>query len=98
MAARAPRCAHAALRDRRHCRRRLDCRRKGEETSMKDCIFCRIARGEIPAAVVRRTDDAIAFHDVDPQAPTHVLVIPRSEERRVGKRCRWRWWWVEGSM
>jgi len=43
---------------------------------MKDCIFCRIARGEIPAAVVRRTDDAIAFHDVDPQAPTHVLVIP----------------------
>lgn len=43
---------------------------------MSDCIFCRIARGEIPAGVVRRTDEAVAFHDVDPQAPTHVLVIP----------------------
>ena len=43
---------------------------------MKDCIFCRIGRGEIPAGIVKRSDDAVAFHDVDPQAPTHVLVIP----------------------
>jgi histidine triad (HIT) family protein len=41
-----------------------------------DCIFCRIAAGEIPASVVRRTEEAVAFHDLTPQAPTHVLVIP----------------------
>jgi histidine triad (HIT) family protein len=41
-----------------------------------DCIFCRIASGEIPAKVVKRTADAVAFHDLNPQAPVHVLVIP----------------------
>lgn len=41
------------------------------------CIFCRIGRGEIPAKLVRQDDDIIAFHDIDPKAPTHVLVIPR---------------------
>ncbi len=40
------------------------------------CIFCRIASGEIPARVVARTDHALAFHDLTPQAPVHVLVIP----------------------
>ena len=43
---------------------------------MSDCIFCRIASGEIPAAVVARTADAVAFRDLNPQAPIHVLVIP----------------------
>lgn len=43
---------------------------------MADCIFCRIAAGEIPATIVRRTDEAVAFRDLNPQAPTHVLVIP----------------------
>jgi histidine triad (HIT) family protein len=43
---------------------------------MTDCIFCRIASGEIPATIVDRTDDAVAFRDLDPKAPTHVLVIP----------------------
>jgi len=43
---------------------------------MADCIFCRIAGGEIPAKVVRRTEDVVAFHDLNPQAPVHVLVIP----------------------
>ena len=43
---------------------------------MNDCIFCRIAAGEIPAAIVRRTADVVAFRDLDPKAPTHVLVIP----------------------
>lgn len=42
------------------------------------CIFCRIARGEIPADVIARSDHAIAFRDLAPQAPTHVLVIPIS--------------------
>lgn len=43
---------------------------------MSDCIFCRIVSGEIPAQVVARTDDAVAFHDLNPQAPVHVLVVP----------------------
>jgi len=44
---------------------------------MAGCIFCGIARGEVPAKVVLENDDVIAFHDLDPKAPTHVLVIPR---------------------
>ena len=43
---------------------------------MADCIFCRIASGEIPAQVVGRTPDVLAFRDLNPQAPVHVLVIP----------------------
>lgn len=43
---------------------------------MTNCIFCRIAAGEIPASIVKRTADAVAFRDLNPQAPTHVLVIP----------------------
>jgi len=41
------------------------------------CIFCGIAQGEVPARTVLETDDVVAFHDLDPKAPTHVLVIPR---------------------
>ena len=41
-----------------------------------DCLFCKIVAGEIPAALVRRTDRLMAFRDVSPQAPLHVLVIP----------------------
>jgi histidine triad (HIT) family protein len=43
----------------------------------QSCIFCRIATGEIPAKVVREDEATIAFRDIDPKAPTHVLVIPR---------------------
>lgn len=43
---------------------------------MTDCIFCRIAAGQIPATIIAKNDDAIAFRDLNPQAPTHVLVIP----------------------
>ena len=43
---------------------------------MADCLFCKIVAGEIPAKIVKRTDDAVAFHDIDPKAPVHVLVIP----------------------
>jgi histidine triad (HIT) family protein len=42
-----------------------------------DCIFCRIAAGEIPAKIVFSDDRVVAFRDTNPQAPTHVLVIPR---------------------
>ena len=41
------------------------------------CIFCGIAKGEVPARTVLETEDVIAFRDLDPKAPTHVLVIPR---------------------
>ncbi|MGZ5442702.1 MAG: histidine triad nucleotide-binding protein [Thermoanaerobaculia bacterium] len=41
------------------------------------CLFCRIASGEIPAKKVHEDADVVAFHDINPQAPTHVLVIPR---------------------
>jgi histidine triad (HIT) family protein len=43
----------------------------------QSCPFCRIVRGEIPAAVVFESDHSVAFRDLDPQAPTHILVIPR---------------------
>jgi histidine triad (HIT) family protein len=43
---------------------------------MADCLFCRIVAGEIPAKIAKRSGDAMAFHDVDPKAPVHVLVIP----------------------
>ncbi len=44
---------------------------------MSQCLFCRIAAGEIPAKVIYSDDDVIAFHDINPQAPLHALVIPR---------------------
>ena len=44
---------------------------------MSDCLFCGIASGEIPAKTVRESPRVIAFRDINPQAPTHVLVIPR---------------------
>ncbi|CAN5871602.1 HIT domain-containing protein [soil metagenome] len=43
---------------------------------MADCLFCRIVAGEIPATIVKRSDEAIAFRDIDARAPAHVLVIP----------------------
>ncbi|MBC7298738.1 MAG: HIT domain-containing protein [Demequina sp.] len=43
---------------------------------MTDCLFCRIAAGDIPADIVARTDNVIAFRDIDPKAPVHVLVVP----------------------
>jgi histidine triad (HIT) family protein len=43
-----------------------------------DCIFCRIARGEIKTSFVAENDEAVAFRDVSPKAPFHVLVIPRT--------------------
>ncbi|MFB9909221.1 histidine triad nucleotide-binding protein [Allokutzneria oryzae] len=42
-----------------------------------DCLFCRIAVGEIPAKIVHESENVLAFRDINPQAPTHVLVIPR---------------------
>lgn len=43
----------------------------------EDCLFCRILSGDIPAEIIHESDTAIAFRDINPQAPTHVLIIPR---------------------
>lgn len=45
---------------------------------MEGCIFCRIVRGEIPATVVYESSDAVAFEDVNPMAPVHVVVVPKT--------------------
>ena len=44
---------------------------------MTDCLFCRIVRKEIPATIVAENDACVAFRDIDPKAPLHVLIIPR---------------------
>jgi len=43
---------------------------------VNDCIFCKVASGAIPAAVLKQSDRFVAFRDINPQAPTHFLVIP----------------------
>ena len=43
---------------------------------MSDCLFCKIRDGEIPCEKVYENDDVMAFRDVNPQAPTHILIIP----------------------
>ncbi|HFQ80867.1 MAG TPA: histidine triad nucleotide-binding protein [Desulfobacterales bacterium] len=48
---------------------------------MSDCIFCKIAAGEIPADKLYEDDEVVAFWDLDPQAPKHFLVIPKSHLR-----------------
>ena len=45
-------------------------------TASADCLFCKIASGAIPAQVVRRGDGMLAFRDINPQAPVHLLIIP----------------------
>ncbi len=44
---------------------------------MSDCLFCKIGRGEGPADIVRENEQFVAFRDINPQAPTHILAIPR---------------------
>ena len=48
-----------------------------------ECLFCRIVAGEVPATVVRDSEHALAFRDINPQAPTHVLVVPKDHHRDV---------------
>ena len=42
-----------------------------------DCLFCKIVSGDVPAKIVRETERTLAFRDINPQAPTHVLVVPK---------------------
>ena len=51
--------------------------------AVADCLFCRIAAGDIPADLVREGERVIAFRDINPQAPVHVLVVPREHHTDV---------------
>lgn len=50
---------------------------------MSDCIFCRIAAGEIPADIVHSDDQVVAFRDIAPVAPSHIVVIPRAHHADI---------------
>jgi histidine triad (HIT) family protein len=51
---------------------------------MSDCLFCGMVAGDVPADVVLESDRVLAFRDINPQAPTHVLVIPKEHHPTVG--------------
>jgi histidine triad (HIT) family protein len=66
---------------------------------MSDCLFCKIVKGELPAKKVHEDADTVAFQDINPQAPTHLIVVPRkhiptmndigeADEALVGKLFR----------
>ena len=50
---------------------------------MEDCLFCKIARKEIPSSIIYEDDMSLAFNDINPQAPTHILVIPKKHIRSL---------------
>lgn len=52
---------------------------------MSDCLFCKIAAGDIPSNKVYEDDQVFAFYDIDPQAPTHFLVIPKAHIGSCGE-------------
>jgi histidine triad (HIT) family protein len=50
-----------------------------------DCIFCKIIRKEIPSNIAYEDDDVLAFHDINPAAPVHILIIPKVHVAKVGE-------------
>jgi histidine triad (HIT) family protein len=52
---------------------------------MEDCLFCRIVAGDLPATVVHETGHTLAFRDIAPVAPVHVVVIPKAHHRDIGE-------------
>lgn len=50
---------------------------------MNDCIFCKIIAGQIPSAVVFEDEDVFAFRDINPQAPQHILVVPKKHMEKL---------------
>jgi histidine triad (HIT) family protein len=51
--------------------------KKAEETYMSDCVFCKIVKGEIPCTKVYEDEQVLAFDDIQPMAPVHVILIPK---------------------
>ena len=51
---------------------------------MQDCIFCKIAAGEIPSTIVYEDDRVLAFEDLNPQMPVHTLIIPKEHYANIG--------------
>lgn len=49
----------------------------------ENCLFCKIAKGEIPAKLAYQDEQYVAFHDINPQAPTHILIVPRRHIRTL---------------
>ena len=54
----------------------------------EDCLFCKIVAGDIPAEIVHETETTVAFRDVAPQMPVHVLVVPRHHHRTAAVLAR----------
>ena len=52
--------------------------------TMDNCVFCKISRGEIPAKKVYEDEHTLAFHDINPKAPIHILVIPKTFSKDLG--------------
>ena len=52
--------------------------------SENDCLFCKIGRGEVPASKLLEDDDMVAFRDINPQAPVHILIVPREHIPSLG--------------
>lgn len=52
---------------------------------MDDCLFCNISRGKIPTKMLHEDEDLVAFRDVDPQAPLHILIVPKAHIESAGQ-------------
>lgn len=52
---------------------------------MDDCIFCKIVKKEIPSDIIYEDDEAISFNDINPQAPTHFLIVPKKHIPNIGE-------------
>ncbi len=55
----------------------------GQAEGQADCLFCKIIARQIPAAIVKEGDHFVAIRDINPQAPTHILVIPKEHASRI---------------
>ncbi len=59
------------------------------QTQNPDCLFCKIVKGDIPSKIIYQDEKCVAFHDIDPQAPVHFLVIPKAHIGSCGEITKW---------
>jgi histidine triad (HIT) family protein len=55
------------------------------EVEMQDCVFCKIVSGEIPSKLIDQTEHSVAFYDISPRQPLHVLVVPKKHHTDVAR-------------